>query len=147
MKAVSKYNLCKGVSTVLTVGTPIITLACCGDMFVHRSDTAISAAGLFAILIALIFCKDKVVEVFKAPSALILSAVVFGLLILVENIMLPVKYVCIATIFASGVDELTVKRIYKQVESMLPDNYSVHKHFGFIFATTEQILGEHNEKE
>ena len=147
MKAVSKYNLCKGVSTVLTVGTPIVTLACCGDMFVHRSDTAISAAGLFAILIALIFCKDKVVEVFKAPSALILSAVVFALILLVENIMLPVKYVCIATIIASGVDELTVKRVYKKIESLLPESCSTYKHFGFIFTTTDKLLGENNEKQ
>ena len=64
MKPVAKYNTCKGVSTVLTVGTPIITLLCCGDMFVHKSSTAISAAGMFGILIAALFLKDKIAENF-----------------------------------------------------------------------------------
>ena len=61
MKPIAKYNTYKGVSTVLTVGTPIITLACCSDMFVHRSETAISAAGMFGLLLAALLLKDKIV--------------------------------------------------------------------------------------
>ena len=73
MKTVAKYNTFKGVSTGLTIGTPIVTLICCGEMFVHRSDTAISAAGIFAILFSFLFFKDKIIEKFKSPSALVLS--------------------------------------------------------------------------
>ena len=61
MKNVAKYNIFKGVSTLLTFGTPLLTLSCCGDFFVHRSETAISAAGIFAIVICLLLFKDKVV--------------------------------------------------------------------------------------
>ena len=77
MRAVAKYNTFKGVSTVLSVGTPIVTMACCGDFFIHRSDTAISAAGIFAILIAGLFFKDKLAEKFKSPSALVIAIIGF----------------------------------------------------------------------
>ena len=50
------------------MGTPIITLACCGDFFVERPATAISAAGVFAILIALLFAKDKLAEKIKTHA-------------------------------------------------------------------------------
>ena len=144
-KAVLKYNTYKGISTVLSVGTPLVTLACCGDMFVHRSDTAISAAGLFAILIACLFFKDKIAEKFKTPSAFVLSAVVFVLVLLVENIMLPVKYVCIATMAMSGIDELTFKRFYKSVEATFPACADQYKHFGFLFTTTQKLMEQDKE--
>ena len=110
MKEVGKYNTFKGISTLLTIGTPIITLACCGDFFVERPATAISAAGVFAILIALLFAKDKLAEKLKSPSAFIVSAAVLVIIVVVENILLPMKYVCIATMIASGVDELEALR-------------------------------------
>ena len=53
MKTVAKYNICKGVSDVLTLGTPITTLLLCSDFFIHRSDTAISAAGIFVIIVTM----------------------------------------------------------------------------------------------
>ena len=139
MKQVAKYNAFKGVSTALTIGTPIVTLACCGDFFVHRSDTAISAAGMFALFIVVLLFRDKFAENFKMPSAFILSLVMFILLLMVEKIMLPMKYVCIATMIATGADELTFKRFYKQIELMLPQQAHAFKHVGFIFTTTKNL--------
>lgn len=145
MKQVAKYNTCKGVSTALTIGTPIVTLACCGDFFVHRSDTAISAAGMFSLFIVLLLFKDKFAEKWKMPSAFILSLVMFILLIMVEKIMLPMKYVCIATMISTGVDELTFKRFYKQIELFLPQEAQAFKHVGFIFTTTKNLEAINNK--
>ena len=142
MKQVGKYNTFKGISTLLTNGTPIITLACCGDFFVERPATAISAAGVFAILIALLFAKDKLAEKIKTPSAFIISAAVLVIIVVVENILLPMKYVCIATMIASGVDELTFKRMYKALECKMPQCWQAYEHFGFIFAKTQDIFDE-----
>lgn len=142
MKEVGKYNTFKGISTLLTMGTPIITLACCGDFFVERPATAISAAGVFAILIALLFAKDKLAEKIKSPSAFIVSAAVLIIIVVVENILLPMKYVCIATMIASGVDELTFKRMYKALECKMPQCWQAYEHFGFIFAKTQDIFDE-----
>lgn len=140
MKEVGKYNTFKGISTLLTIGTPIITLACCGDFFTERPATAISAAGVFAILIALLFAKDKLAEKIKAPSAFIISAAVLVIIVVVENIILPMKYVCIATMIASGVDELTFKRLYKALEYKMPQSWQAYEHLGFIFARTQDIF-------
>lgn len=142
MKEVGKYNTFKGISTLLTIGTPIITLACCGDFFVERPATAVSAAGVFAILIALLFAKDKLAEKIKSPSAFIISAAVLVIIVVVENILLPMKYVCIATMIASGVDELTFKRMYKALECKMPQCWQAYEHFGFIFAKTQDIFDE-----
>ena len=124
------------------MGTPIITLACCGDFFVERPATAISAAGVFAILIALLFAKDKLAEKIKTPSAFIISAAVLVIIVVVEIIILPMKYVCIATMIASGVDELTFKRMYKALECKMPQCWQAYEHFGFIFAKTQDIFDE-----
>ena len=64
MKTVAKYNTFKGISTLLTAGTPFISLLSCSELFVHRSETAISAAGVFAMLFAILFFKDKLLENF-----------------------------------------------------------------------------------
>lgn len=144
MKTVAKYNTLKGVSTGLTFGTPLITLLCCGNMFVHRSETALSVAGIFTLLIVLLFAKDKLAEWFKAPSALVLSSVTLVLIILVEHIILPMKYVCIATMISCGVDELTFKHWYKQVEAQLPAIAKSYKKVGFLFTTTKKVMEEQN---
>lgn len=149
MTQVAKYNTCKAVSTVLTVGTPLITLACSGSFFVHRSDTAISAAGIFAIIILMMVFKDKLAEKWKAPSAFVLCTSILILLVMVEKIILPVKYVCIATMVSSGVDELTFKRIYKRIEMLLPEAAAQFKHIGFIIAkqtTIDALLGNGGTK-
>lgn len=147
MKQVAKYNTFKGVSTALTVGTPIVTLACCGDFFVHRSDTAISAAGVFVLFILLLFFKDKIAENWKMPSTFVLSAVMLILIVMIENIILPIKYVCITTMISSGIDELTFKRFYKQVEALLPEQAKMFKHVGFIFTTTDSLEGSNETKD
>ena len=142
MKQVAKYNTFKGVSTALTFGTPLVTLACCGDMFVHRSETAISAAGVFAIIIAALFFRDKIAEQFKAPSALVVAIAVFVLVIMVENILEPIKYVCVATIAASGVDEFTFKSWYKAIERRFPKGAVDYKHIGFVFTSSKKLFDE-----
>jgi hypothetical protein len=142
MRAVAKYNTFKGISTTLSIGTPIVTMACCGDFFVHRSETAISAAGIFTILIAALFFKDKLAEKFKSPSALIIAVIGLIFTCLIENIVYPIKCVCIATMCACGVDELLFKRWYKQIETSLPNCYTNYSHFGFIFAKTQTIMDE-----
>ena len=139
MTQVAKYNTCKGVSTALTVGTPLVTLACCGDFFVHRSDTAISAAGIFAIIILMMVFKDKIAEKWKTPSVFVLCTAILILLLMVEKIILPVKYVCIATMASTGIDELTFTRIYKRVEIALPEAAAQFKHVGFIMSKQTTI--------
>ena len=139
MKTVAKYNLFKGISTFCTVGTPMITLISCSNLFIHRSDTAISAAGIFAILVTILLLKDKIAENFKVPSAFVLSTVLFVGILLVEKIMLPMKIVALATMITSGIDEITFKRIYKQIEKTLPETASAYKYVGFLFTTTNKL--------
>ena len=139
MGAVAKYNTFKGVSTVLTVGTPIATLLCCGDMFVHRSDTAISVAGIFAAIIMLLIFKDKIAENWKMPSALVTSIVILVFTLLIEKILFPIKLVCITTIAATSCDELLFKRFYKRLEKLFPAEAASYKHFGFIFTSTTTL--------
>lgn len=139
MSNVAKYNTYKGVSTALTVGTPIITLACCGDMFVQSSGASISAAGVFTILILVLIFKDKIVENFKVPSAFVVAMVMLVLIYLVENIITPIKCVCWATVIASSVDTITFKKFYKQIEILLPDEAKAFKHFGFLFTSNDKL--------
>lgn len=145
MKAVGKYNLFKAISTLLTIGTPIVTLCTCSDFFVHRSDTAISAGGIFVILICLLFAKDKIAENFKVPSAFVVSTALLVFLLMIDSLIQPMKYVCIATMITTGVDELTFKRFYKQIEASFPEKSDVNKVAGFIFTTTDKLLGGKNE--
>lgn len=140
MKDVAKYNVTKGVSTALTFATPMVTLLTQANLIVHRSDTALSAAGVFAVLLTLLFMKDKIMEYFKAPSALVLSSVMLILILILESILLPMKAVCIATMIMCGVDEVTFKRWYKQIEKRLPENVQDYKHLGFIFTNTNNLL-------
>ena len=141
MKPVAKYNTCKGISTALTVGTPIVTLCCCSDMFIHRSETAISAAGIFAILLALLFAKDKIAENFKVPSAFVVSLVSLIAICMVEELIQPLKYVCITTLCTTGVDEVTFKRMYKRIESKFPQGYESNKIAGFMVTTSSSLSG------
>lgn len=140
MKNVAKYNTYKGVSTVLTVGAPIATLACYGDFFVQRSETTVSAAAVFAILIAMLFAKDKLAENFKCPSAFIVSCIGLVFVTLVENILYPIKMVCRVTILTSGIDELTFKRMCKDIGIELPKLYKDYMHCGFICTSTDNLV-------
>ena len=116
MKIVSKYNTTKAVSTLLTMGTPIVSLFSCSELYVHRSDTAISVAGVFAILLSILFFKDKIAENFKLPSPFVISVVGLAIILLIESIMDPLKIVFVSTIAATGVDAVTFRRIYKNIE-------------------------------
>ena len=141
MKSVAKYNILKGVSSLLTFGTPIVTLACCGEFFENRSDTSISAAGMFVLFIVLFFAKDKIVENFKLPAPFVLCLISLLLIIMIENILYPIKTVCIVTMIATAIDEFTFKSCYKKLERSLPDVVKDYKKFGFIFSTTNKIEG------
>lgn len=145
MKQVAKYNLFKGISTMASIGTPLITLLCCSDFFIHKSETSISAAGIFTLLIMALFFKDKIAENFKVPSVFVISIITLIGILLIENIVEPIKIVCIATIITSGIDELTFKRMYKTIEAFLPENTKLYKKFGFIFTTTDNLLKEKND--
>lgn len=146
MSKVTKYNVNKGISTTLTFGTPIITLLSCGEFFVHRSETAISASGIFVILLVLLFAKDKLFNYFKTPPAALVSFVVLILITMIENILIPMKTVCITTMIATGIDECTFKSWYKQAENCLPELSNNYKHIGFIFAKQQTLLEEEREK-
>lgn len=141
MTDVAKYNTCKGVSTGLTFGAPLITAACMGDFFKQQPSTAISGAAVFAILLAALLAKDKVAEKFKAPSALIVAIVAFVFCVIVESILYPVKVIAFVTIIACGVDELTFKHIYKRVELSIPAQAQTLKKFGFFAAKQTTIDG------
>ena len=145
MKSIGKYNLAKGISTLLTIGTPIATLACCAGTFLETPQQTISATGIFALLIAALFLKDKIAENFKMPTPLVVSFVVFVLVILVESIIQPIKFVCIATMISCGVDELTCKRIYSRIEGFLPKGCENFKMFGFYFTTTQSMYDKLKE--
>lgn len=139
MSNVAKYNTYKGISTVLTIGTPITTLAVCGAEIVTPAGK-ISFAGVMVILLTLLFAKDKIAENFKVPSAFVISFIGLLLILLIENILVPIKAVFIATMVTSGIDELTFKNFYKQIEALLPEQTKIFKKFGFIFASSEKIM-------
>lgn len=139
MKQVSKYNTFKGVSTVLTIGTPIVTMACSSDFFVNRPETAISAAGIFTIFLMILIFKNKIMENWKVPSAFVVSIAMLILVLLLEHIILPMKYVCLATMISTGVDEVTFKRVYKDIEYLLPKEAQNFKHLGFLFTSTDKL--------
>lgn len=138
MKNVAKYNTCKAISTTLTLGTPIVTLALCGAEIVTPAGK-ISFAGVMVLLLTLLFLKDKIAENFKVPSAFVVSVVGFLLILLIENILVPIKAVFIATMIASGVDELTFKRFYKQTELLLPEKAAAFKRLGFYMVSSDKL--------
>lgn len=142
MKLVSKYNTFKGISLAISAGVPLITAFCVSDVFVKTTDTSISTAGVIAFLIIALVFKDKLLEQFKSPTALKICIVLLAIIMLVESIIVPMKYVLIASCIALGIDTVFLKRIYTVTESMMPANKEVYKHFGFIFCKTETLTGE-----
>ena len=128
MKDVGKYNIYKGVSTVLTLGAPIVTLFSCGDFFLERSDRTISAAAVFTILVVLLLGRDKLAEKMKFPSAFVLSLGVLVFITIIESIIYPIKIICIVTAITSGLDKITFEHLYKNIEVVLPDIYKGFMH-------------------
>ena len=147
MGKVAKYNLFKAISLVLTAGSPIIALACCSDLFVHRSDTAVSAAGMFAIFIAAFIFKDKLAENFKVPPTFVIAGVGLVLVVMIERLLLPIKLVCIITIVTSLIDEVSFKQICKHMDMTLPEETKLYKKAGFIFTTSKRLLGTEESNE
>lgn len=145
MTNVAKYNITKGISTVLTMGTPIITMFCCGDFFVKDTGTAISSLGVLTLLFVLLFTKDKIAENWKAPSTMIVAGIIFVFTTMIKNIITPIQIVAGFTFLAGALDEATVKSLYKRYELLLPTNAKVHKHFGFIFSTLSKLQEESKE--
>ena len=133
MTNVGKYNLFKGISTILTIGTPIASLMSCSELFVHRSDTAISVAGVCAVTFSIIFLKDKILENIKMPSPFIISLIGLILVSLVESIIYPLKIVFLTTMAVTGVDLVTFRRMYKNIENELDEATKNKFKFGFIF--------------
>lgn len=139
MTKVAKYNIFKGISTALTFGAPIVSMLCMGEAFISRPATAISGVGVFALLMSALFLKDKLAEKFRAPSALVLSIVVFVFCVLVENVIRPLKIMALVTIIVCGVDELTFKGLYKRIELAFPEQAAASKRFGFYMAKQRTI--------
>ena len=82
-----------------------------------------------------------IAENFKVPSAFIVSAIALVFIYLVKNILEPMEYICWATLITSGVDEVTFKQFYKAMELTFPDSIKAYKHVGFIFGTSDKLLG------
>lgn len=147
---VAKYNIFKGVSTILTVGAPIATLAACSNFFVETTGRSISAAGVFALLIAALLFKDKLAEEFKMPSAMVIAGISLVLIIMIEQILAPIKLVCMVTLISGGVDKVSFERFYKSQEMLLPEQSKAFKFAGFMFTTTKKLnklAGGNNVKE
>lgn len=145
---VAKYNTYKAISTLLTVGTPMATLLACGDSFLQSPKSTVSAAGVFMLLFSILLFKDKMLEHFKMPSATIIALVILILVMLIENILAPIKVMCIMTIAASGIDKLTFDPMYHAIEKAMGEEAQIYKHFGFLFckSTTVEALREAAKK-
>lgn len=144
MKPVAKYNTYKAISTLLTCGTPMATLLACGDSFLQSPKSTVSAAGIFMLLFTILLFKDKMLEHFKMPSATIIALVILILILLIENILAPIKIMCIMTIAASGIDKFTFDPAYHALEKAMGDEAQIYKHFGFLFCKSETIEGLKN---
>lgn len=139
MKEVCKYNLFKAISTFMTVGTPLCIVAACSDFIVTSSSASISMTGVIAILFSALFFKDKIVENFKLPSPFIIATILFITILFLESILVPMKYACLGTMITAGIDELTFKRMYKQIELLLPEKAAAYKRFGFLCCKTKTL--------
>ncbi len=142
MKQVGKYNLFKALSILITCVPPIAVAMSYGNMFIETSGASMSFAGVLAVLFACLFLKNKIAENFKVPSPFVVATVLFVTILLIEQILIPVKYTCLVTMVCCGVDELTFKRIYKRIELLMPEKHEAYKHLGFYACKTEQLTGE-----
>lgn len=136
---VAKYNVYKAISTLLTVGTPMATLLACGDSFLQSPKSTVSVAGVFMLLFSVLLFKDKMLEHFKMPSATVIALIILILVMLIENILAPIKIMCIMTILASGVDKLTFDPMYHAIEKAMGEEAQIYKHFGFLFCKSSTI--------
>lgn len=141
MGKVAKYNINKGVSTLLTIGTPLVSLAC-SSVEVITPAGKMSITACIVLLVTLLFLKDKLAENLKMPSAFIVSTVLFGLILVIEHILVPLKSILLACMIASGIDEITFKRFYKNLEITMPANVTNYKYVGFIFTSSKKLYSK-----
>lgn len=142
MREVGKYNLFKGLSIFTTcIPTLIVGLSYTDDI-VNDSDASMSLVAIIGILFAALFLKNKIAENFKSPSAFIIATILFVSIVVIEKILLPVKFTCLTVMIVCGIDELSFKRIYKRIELLLPEKRELYKHIGFYFCKTEKLLGK-----
>lgn len=146
MKFVSKYNLLKSISLLLTIGTPSTIMIVSNIALADSPAGAISIVGIISIFIGIFFAKDKIAENMKMPSPLLAAVILLVIIILLENIIVLAKYTCITMIAVCGVDELTFKSWYKRLESKFAKSHSTidlkeYKKLGFFITTTKKLLG------
>lgn len=143
---VAKYNILKAVSTILSSGTPLITLLCCGNIFVQNPASSMSATAMVAILLSSLLLKDKIAEKVKLKSAFVISVIGLVLILIVENILQPMKWVLFSTMCASGIDEVTFKLFYTRLEATFPGQVDGLKMFGFLVTDSKTLFGEETEQ-
>lgn len=146
MQFVSKYNLLKSISLLLTIGTPSTVMIISNIALADTPAGAISIVGVISVLMALFFAKDKLAENIKLPSPFVAAIVLLGLILLLENIIVLAKYTCILMILIYGIDELTFKSWYKKLErTFIKEHKEIdlndYKKLGFIISTTKKLLG------
>ena len=146
MREVGKYNLFKGLSIGFTCMPTLISATSYSDIIAHDSKASISLVGIIGILLAVLFLKNKIAENLKVPSPFIIATILFVIIILIENLLLPVKTTCLVVMIVCGIDEISFKHIYKKIELKLP-NGEFYKHFGFYICKTEKILGENSNEQ
>lgn len=145
MNFVMKYNILKGISSLLTVGTPSAIMIIMNIALADTPAGAISIVGIISILFAIFFLKDKIAENFKLPSPLVTAIIILVAVLLLENVILLVKYTCIVMIAICGIDELTFKSWYKRLEKQFIKTHTNidlndYKKLGFIISTTKKLL-------
>lgn len=144
MKEVGKYNLFKVLSILLTcIPTALVALSY-SDTIIKDKKASVSFVAIIAIIIVILFLKDKILENFKTPSPFVIALVLFIIIVLFEQIILPAKFVSMTVMIACGIDELSFKRIYKRIEFLLPEKAKAYKHVGFYFCTTNKVLGDNS---
>lgn len=146
MQFVSKYNLLKSISLLLTIGTPSTVMIISNIALADTPAGAISIVGVISVLMALFFAKDKLAENIKLPSPFVAAIILLGLILLLENIIVLAKYTCIVMILIYAIDELTFKSWYKKLErTFIKEHKEIdlndYKKLGFIISTTKKLLG------
>lgn len=145
MKPILKYNLLKGISMILSVGTPTSTMIILNESLADSPAGAVSIAGIIVAMMSILIMKDKIAENFKMPSAFVAATALFIIILLLENIIVLAKYTCLITALICGIDELTFKGWYKRLEKTVNKTYSVdlndYKKLGFVIGTSKKILG------
>ena len=145
MKLVGKYNLFKGMSIMITVVPVMLATFSQRNLIIKDGGTSVSFAAVIGVLIAFLMLKNKIAENVKMPSAFIISTILFVTIVMIEQILIPVKLISLTAMISCGIDELSFKRIYKRLELRLPELSESYKHFGLYLVKTDKLLGESNK--